>query len=281
MVINGVSYCDLQLLGKERVSNMKLNCKYVCGIGIVLLTVLFGCLAHYFIGIGDGRYLIAFVLIGLPFAIVHGTVARFNEILKMRNDRREQYKRDQKVFAEIASALTMVGLAASLWVAYGSMDMLNIEAKYRNYSRAASRLKPLLTPAFCESKPYLRIACEQIQRTQRNLEWKILENDNVRIASAVGSIKSALDTLAAELPDEVLPIKGEILRDLESLVFPSESSRVLFSLIILSLLTVFATNSVSWKLAVATFDATVGMGQEEKQMTNGRLIVLFWTIART
>jgi hypothetical protein len=251
-----------------------LNRRFVRGLGIAIVMLLFGWLSSFLIGHGRGRYLIGVIVIALPLVVIASSVAQFNAIQAKPREIRERYKLKQKALGELASALTVMGLAASLWSAYTSIDMLNDSAKYQNYSRAASELRGLLTPSFCESKIYLRLACDQIERTQQDLQWKILENDNVRIASAVSSIKFALNTITSELPEEVLPKKGMIINDLEELVFPSDASRMLFTLMVLSLVLVFATNSISRKIGVATFDVAILEGQDE-QITPRKLMILW------
>lgn len=249
---------------------------------VLIATVMptFFWLVYVAIDHGLGRYAIGLIALCVPFVIIYGTAERLNSIQAQEESKRNQYKYTVKAKAEIASALTVIGLVASLWIAYSNLDMLNTRGRFESYSRSTDRIGQLLTSEFCESKPYRGVICAQVKDSQRELFWKLSGRVNDEAASVVGSIKYNLAMIESEFPNNGKLLAKEALDDLDSLVLPSESSRILLATFFLSLVLVFSISAISGKLAVAIFEAMAQSGSRPNSMTLRSQIMFFVDIIK-
>ena len=217
----------------------------------IATTILFGILSFKYFNQGESRVLMAYLFIfALPIG-VYGTFSRFNRLHKISGSERKQEIRRQKLFAELASAISLFGLAISVWLIYANIDSLNREAKAQHLTNASITLKKELTNEFCISKPYRQQWCDNVGKSEQELFWLIISGENKEITNKARMFQLFLDSIAKDsepkMADALIYSKSE----LTELIGFDENYRILISSSMLSILLLTGYMAISRKLACA------------------------------
>lgn len=218
------------------------------------VVIIIGSLFHYYMDIGEGRVFGAFFLIVFLINTCYLTKEHYNSLCEVPRRDLEDKKKCLKFISELASAMSVVGVAVSLWFVYANFDSQNSHAKWLKLESAQNQLQQVITPSFCQSKPYRQMQCASLKRDGEELTGLLVTSSNEKIAAKIRSMEYSMDNLSNELDSaalvELLGAKSKI----NDMVGLEEGERMAILLIIFSILMITSCVAASRKVAVAAFE---------------------------